>query len=122
MNIFRTLRQEKGLTQVELSKILSINQNTVSNWETNKSIPDYETIIKLANLYNVSLDFIFDRENDYGVKEFDDKSLNFNSYKLTKQQKALVDIFRELPLLCKEMLLNNAKDYKLLTKINDTIR
>lgn len=65
--IFRDLRKEKSLTQMELAKILNIDQTTVSKWEVGKAIPDYDTLQRLADFYNVSVDYLLGRENKHFV-------------------------------------------------------
>ena len=57
----KELRTEKKLTQQEISKMIGVNQNTYSYYETNKIQPDIATLIKLADIYKVSLDYIADR-------------------------------------------------------------
>ena len=61
MNIFKELRKQKGLTQVELAKILNVQQTTVSKWEVERATPDYTTLIALAGLYDVSIDYLLGR-------------------------------------------------------------
>ena len=53
---FKSLRKQCGLTQKEVAVRLSIHQSNVSDWETNVSRPEYENLIKLAILYNVTLE------------------------------------------------------------------
>lgn len=50
--MFKTLRKEKGFTQVELADKLNVAQNTVSNWETGVSKPDIIMAAKIAKLFN----------------------------------------------------------------------
>ena len=45
----RLLREEKGLSQDELGKILNLSQSTIAYYETNKKEPTRETIIKIAD-------------------------------------------------------------------------
>lgn len=52
------LRKEKGVKQDEIANILNVKRATVANYETGKRAPDYETIIKLADYYDVSCDYI----------------------------------------------------------------
>ena len=58
----KTLRKEKKLTQKELAEQIGIKQNSYSDWETGKSEPSFENLIKLADLLEVSLDWLFGRE------------------------------------------------------------
>ena len=53
---FKLLRIQNDLTQKEVAEHLSIYQSNVSDWETNVSRPEYENLIKLAKLYNVTLE------------------------------------------------------------------
>ena len=53
---FKMLRKQNGLTQKEVAAHLSIHQSNVSDWETNVARPEYENLIKLAMLYNVTIE------------------------------------------------------------------
>lgn len=60
----KDLREDHDLTQLELAKILNISQRGYSHYETgNNDIPT-EILIKLANYYNVSIDYILERKKD----------------------------------------------------------
>ena len=50
-----SLRNEKGLTQDDLASILFIDKRKVSRWECGTSIPDFDTLIKLSEIFGVSL-------------------------------------------------------------------
>ena len=54
----RQIRKEKGLTQAEVAKLLSIGESTVSFYESGKRQPDYETLIRLSEAFKVSTDFL----------------------------------------------------------------
>jgi transcriptional regulator with XRE-family HTH domain len=61
MNFGERLRQiikEKGLTQAEVAKLLSIGESTVSFYESGKRQPDYETLVRLSEAFKVSTDFL----------------------------------------------------------------
>lgn len=64
MNRFKELRKQKGITQIELAQTLGVKQTTVSKWEVDKATPDYSTLIKLAEFYGVSADYLLMIEND----------------------------------------------------------
>ena len=55
MNL-RDLRKEKGLTQTELAKKLGMSQTNYSYYETNNIMPDSDTLIKLADIYGITID------------------------------------------------------------------
>ncbi len=65
MNIggkLKELRRQSGLTQEELSLKLGISRVNYTRYEIGQVRPDYETLVKIADFYDVSLDEIFDRE------------------------------------------------------------
>jgi len=57
----KLLRQSKNITQGEIAKIFNTTERGYRNYEINKSTPNYETLIALANYFNVSLDFLCGR-------------------------------------------------------------
>lgn len=54
----KRLRLEKGWTQGQVSKRLGVDSQRVSKYERGVLSPTTETIIKIANLYNISLDYL----------------------------------------------------------------
>lgn len=54
----RDLREDADLTQDQLIKILEMHKTTYTNYEQGKREPPFELIIKLAKVYNVSIDYI----------------------------------------------------------------
>lgn len=58
MNRIRQLRLEKGLKQIELCKILGVSQAALSGYETGNYEPDNEILIKIANFFNTTTDYI----------------------------------------------------------------
>ena len=58
------LREKKGLTQQRLAIELNMNQNTVSRYESGKREADYATLIKIADYFDVSLDYLLERTDN----------------------------------------------------------
>lgn len=59
--VLKELRKSKNLTQNEISKEINITQRAYSFYETGKREPNIDTLIKLADFYKVSLDYITGR-------------------------------------------------------------
>ena len=59
----KELRKNVGLTQSELAEKINVSRVNYTRYETDKVKPDYDTLIKIANFYDVSLDEIFDRKS-----------------------------------------------------------
>lgn len=57
-NILSKLRKSKGLNQREFANSFGVSNGAVAMWETNKRQPDIDTLIKIANFYNVSLEYL----------------------------------------------------------------
>lgn len=57
----KELRKSEHLTQQELADKLQIGRVNYTRYETNAVRPDYETLIKIADFYDVSLEEIFER-------------------------------------------------------------
>ncbi|MEC2445393.1 helix-turn-helix transcriptional regulator, partial [Bacillus cereus] len=66
-NIIRDLRKQKGITQKELAQLLQLSESTIGMYERNERQPDYNTLIRIADYFNVSTDFLLGR--DFNVKE-----------------------------------------------------
>ena len=49
-------RQKNNITQESLAEQLGISRQTVSSWETGKSYPDIVSVIKMSDIFNISLD------------------------------------------------------------------
>ena len=60
----KNIRQEHKLTQVEVAQRLNMSPARYNNYEVNKAEPDIDTLCKLADLYNTSIDFLVGRECD----------------------------------------------------------
>lgn len=57
----KELREEKKISQVKLAMDLGLNQNSVSRYENGERQADYETLIKFADYFNVSVDYLLGR-------------------------------------------------------------
>ena len=60
----RNLREDRDLKQKDLAEILHISQNTYSQYENGVIQLTAETLILLADFYNVSIDYLLVRSND----------------------------------------------------------
>jgi len=62
----KKLRKESGLTLDQLSSQLGIARTTLSGYESGRREPNMETILRIADLFNVSIDWLFGRTNSKG--------------------------------------------------------
>lgn len=61
----KKLRAARGLSQQELSDKLNITRGTYAHYEVNKRQPDYETLKKISDFFNVSIDYLI-TGNEFG--------------------------------------------------------
>lgn len=66
-NLIR-LRQDAGLTQLQLAEMLNYSDKAVSKWERGESIPDLRVLIQLANIYHITVDDIVSEKSEIAVK------------------------------------------------------
>ena len=73
MNLGETiykLRTEKNLSQVELAEMLEVSRQSISKWENNSAVPELEKIVRLSEIFGVSLDeLVKGEEKPRDVKE-----------------------------------------------------
>ncbi|MDD6981596.1 MAG: helix-turn-helix transcriptional regulator [Clostridia bacterium] len=60
-NRIRDLREDQDLRQSDLAKATGIDQRTISNYETGKTNPDSDALIRLADFFGVTIDYLVGR-------------------------------------------------------------
>lgn len=60
----RSLREGKKITQKELSKVLNVSESAVGMYERGEREPNFETVDKIANFFDVQADYLLGRAND----------------------------------------------------------
>ena len=66
MNILRLkiLRKKRRISQLKLAMDLNMNQNSISRYENGEREADYETLIRFADYFNVSIDYLLERTDN----------------------------------------------------------
>ena len=59
----RNLRESRGLSQVQLANRLGKSKQSVSNWENNNILPSIEILVRLAEIFQVSCDYLLEIDN-----------------------------------------------------------
>ena len=105
MNRLRFLRNERGEGLEKLAKYLSVTIQTISNYETEKRDMTPDTILKLAEYFNVTTDYLLgksDIRNPEGIEIDSDKiniGLSKKDYDLpTKEQQDKIEEFAKFVL------------------------
>ena len=101
----KKLRKNKGLTQVQFAQIFNISSGTIAMWETNKRIPDTSMLIKIAEFFNVTVDYLLGKYNTSSDEKIKDPAeddqdlviLNRNAKKLPPEnRKLLIDMAKAM--------------------------
>lgn len=126
----KQLRKESGLTQLDLSKKIGIVRSAISNYETNRTMPDPTTLNELAQLFDVSTDYLLGRVDSYSkhnaVSNNDSFSPNLTSKDEKDIAKKLEEIINSMNTEDGLMLYNNDLDDEtkelLIASIERTLR
>lgn len=60
----KTLRKINGLTQKELAENVGVQQGAINKWESKQTEPNIEKLVKLADYFDVSLDYLIGGKNE----------------------------------------------------------
>ena len=63
----KELREAKKISQVKLAMDLGLNQNSVSRYENGERQADYDTLIRLADYFDVSIDYLLGRTENKNI-------------------------------------------------------
>ena len=69
MNRIRALRESAGLRQIDVAAATGIDQKTLSNYETGKTNPDSYALIRLADFFGVTIDYLVCRVDVIGSSD-----------------------------------------------------
>lgn len=74
----KRLRLARGLNQVEFAKAMGVSKQCVSNWENDNVMPSIEMLVKIADYFNVTTDYVLGRnEKTYlDVSELTDEQIS----------------------------------------------
>ena len=60
----KLLRKQRGISQLKLAMDLNMNQNSISRYENGERQADYNTLIKFADYFDVSIDYLLERTDN----------------------------------------------------------
>ena len=80
----KELRESHNLSQQSFANIINVSQSTVGMWESGKRTPDSEMLAKIADYFDVSVDYLIGRSSEYSVND-ELKGVDFALYNETKE-------------------------------------
>ena len=90
MNRIRELREDRDLRQIDVANATNIDQKTLSNYETGRTNPDSYAIVRLANFFGVTCDYLL------GVSGRSMKNMNDVLHELDEIERRLDDVKKYL--------------------------
>ena len=96
----KELREQFSLSQERLALEIQTSQRNIGRWENGENEPTYSQLIKLADFFGCSIDYLVGREDDFG-----NVNVSSSPNDLTKDEKLLLERFRKLGLFERESIL-----------------
>ncbi len=96
----KELREQKNESQHKLAMILNISQTMISRYENGQACPDINTLIAIAQHYNVSIDYLI---------EFSDDKLPYTKSDILEEELDLLLLFNRLNYIQKEKVFSYIK-------------
>ena len=81
-NYIKKQRNNLGFTQAEIAEKLHVTRQTISNWEQGKSYPDLDTLVKISDIYKISIDTLL--KGDKNLKKYLDQGKAYNAFSVFK--------------------------------------
>ena len=98
MILLRKLRRKKNITMKQLGEMVGVSESAISQYENGKRQPDQPTLIKIADYFNVSTDYLLGRNEKNPAPS------------LTASELQLINNFRSLNGEGQEKLLDHSID------------
>lgn len=119
--ILKSLRKSQGLSQAELAKQIGFTQQAIARWEMGKNLPDLDTLSKLADIFDVSTDYMIGRGDILQLNPKSDPHWGWNAV-LSKEDAEFLVQFRHLNLRGRQKVLAYILDLSFIPQYTeDTI-
>ena len=104
----KELRLENGMTRSSLARALELPVTTTANYENETRQAPYELLIRLADFFHVSVDYLLGRTDDFGLSAEE----RANPALLTQSERKLLAVFRSCSSLGQERISEYASLWK----------
>ena len=108
------LRKKYNFTQADIGEKLNVSVQAVSKWENDLSLPDYDYLIKLADLFNTYLDELLGRKKEI-VRQEENKDKNKLLLKISIKSADGDEININLPLSVIKVLVENNSNTNIIS-------
>ena len=101
----KELRRKHKITQEQLAKIINVERSSIGKYESTNTIPSKETLLKIAQYFNVSTDYLLGNESTQQRRE---SKKTIETEKITEQEKTLLETFRSTTELGRQRIIQSA--------------
>ncbi len=100
MNVLKELRNESGLTQTQFAEAIGTSQKNISRWELGETEPSVYYLKKIAEFFNISIDYVLGLEDEAGRIVYQTANST-----VTPDERKIVKAYRALSPSGKQMIL-----------------
>lgn len=111
-NRLKKLRKENGCTQEDVAKNLGLTKSAYGYYEQGKTVPDAHTLSKLANIFDVSVDYLLGRIDEKNPKKEIKNATTIAAHRLGDVEQLPDDAIDEINNYIDLMRLKYLKDKK----------
>ncbi len=91
------LRKAKGLSQQKLGKEIGLARNTICQYESGNRVPDVDTLIKIAQYFNISVDYLLGLTDSlYTAEDYANGVKDTKKISITADEEEILDKSREI--------------------------
>lgn len=114
--ILKKLRLESGISQKELAEKLGVSPTNIYNYEIGRTQPSIEWLVKIADFFDISVDYLIGRTDDFGNIKKSDVEIDKTTKELLKILSTFNERQKERVLAYAEGVLESEKEYRRRTK------
>lgn len=101
----KKLRMQKKMTQQELGNLLNVTKVSISGYENETRSPDQDSLVKIAQFFNVSTDYLLGNTQDPTDYPLDDRSFEVMARIMESEGGIFIELIENLPQLNEDELV-----------------
>lgn len=118
----KNLREKKGLSQQELAKRFNLSQSTIAYYENDKKQPNQNTLQRLADFFEVSVDYLLGRTDDPTPPQRQKIMVAGKEIELSREEFKVFEEIRKHSILFNDLATDPERKVKQLIRMWETIK
>lgn len=98
----KELREERKYLQIDIANMLGVSRSTYTQYETGKSEPDFSTVSKLTEIFNVSMDYLFGKTDIRNYDDIETIAAHHDGEDWSEEELADIEKFKEFVRMRRE--------------------